>query len=84
VRHPHFAIGLDDIRAGRPFADHIEDPTWSYERGRQFGVIAPRSMPLFIDGGRRLLDLATARYWIKFVHAARLADTVIQRPSAVP
>jgi hypothetical protein len=50
MRHPHFARGLDDIRAGRPFADQIEDSFWSYERGRQFGAIAPRSMPLFIKG----------------------------------
>ena len=50
MRHPHFADGLDDIRAGRAFADHIADSFWAYERGRQFGAIAPRSMPLFVDG----------------------------------
>jgi hypothetical protein len=50
MRHPHFATGLDDIRAGRPFADHIADEYWAYERGRLFGAIAPRTMPLFIDG----------------------------------
>jgi len=50
MRHPHFANGLDDIRAGRPFADHVTDEFWAYERGRLFGAIAPRSMPLFIDG----------------------------------
>jgi hypothetical protein len=50
MRHPHFARGLDDIRAGRPFADHIADEFWAYERGRLFGAIAPRSMPLFIGG----------------------------------
>ena len=48
--HPHFARGLDDIRAGRPFADHIADEYRAYERGRLFGAIAPRSMPLFIGG----------------------------------
>jgi hypothetical protein len=48
--HPHFARGLDDIRAGRPFADHVADEYWAYERGRLFGAIAPRSMPLFIGG----------------------------------
>ena len=52
MRHPHFARGLDDIRAGRPFADHIADEYWAYERGRLFGAIAPRSLPLFI--GRKL------------------------------
>ena len=49
MRHPHFASGLDDIRAGRPFADHIADEYWAYERGRLFGAIAPRSMPLFTN-----------------------------------
>jgi hypothetical protein len=50
MRHPHFANGLDDIREGRPFAAHICDEFWAYERGRLFGAIAPKSMPLFIDG----------------------------------
>jgi hypothetical protein len=50
MRHPHFAKGLDDIRAGRPFADHVADECWAYERGRLFGAIAPQSMPLFICG----------------------------------
>jgi hypothetical protein len=48
MRHEHFARGLDDIRAGRPFADDIDDPFWAYERGRLLGAIAPLSMPLFI------------------------------------
>ena len=59
MRHPHFARGLDDIRAGRPFADHIADEFWAYERGRLFGAIAPRSMPkavrLFETAGNRKL-----------------------------
>jgi hypothetical protein len=50
--HPHFARGLDDIRSGQPFGDHIDDAFWSYERGRQFGALAPLQMPLFI--GRKL------------------------------
>jgi hypothetical protein len=50
--HPNFARGLDDIRAGQPFDDHVDDEYWAYERGRLFGAIAPRSMPLFI--GRKL------------------------------
>ena len=49
--HPHFARGLDDIRAGRSFADDVHDSYWAYERGRLFGAIAPSSMPLF-DGKR--------------------------------
>ena len=50
--HPNFARGLDDIRAGRRFADDIDDGYWAYERGRQFGAIAPSSMSLFV--GKRL------------------------------
>jgi hypothetical protein len=48
-----FAAGVNDVRAGKParfdggFADD-----WGYERGRQWALIAPRSMPLRI--GRRL------------------------------
>jgi len=49
MRHPHFERGLDDIRAGRPFDDRFQDGYWAYERGRQFGAIAPRSMSLY-DG----------------------------------
>jgi hypothetical protein len=66
MRHPHFARGLDDIRAGRAFADHVADEYWAYERGRLFGAIAPLSMPLFI-GGRlnpkavRLFETASDR-----------------------
>jgi hypothetical protein len=51
MKHPHFERGLDDIRAGRALADDADDNYWAYERGRQFGAIAPRSMPLF-DGKR--------------------------------
>jgi hypothetical protein len=48
MRHPHFIIGLNDIRAGRPFNADLVDVYWAYERGRLFGAIAPLSMPLFI------------------------------------
>jgi hypothetical protein len=62
--HPHFAAGFDDIRAGRPFADHITDEYWAYERGRLFGAIAPQSMPLFIDGrlNRKAVNLLDAAF----------------------
>src|SRR5262249_51245286 len=46
MQHPNFARGLDDIRQGRQFDTRIEDQYWAYERGRQFGAIAPLSMPL--------------------------------------
>jgi hypothetical protein len=49
MRHPLFARELGDIRAGRPFADDADDRSWSYERGRLLGAIAPPSMRL-IDG----------------------------------
>jgi hypothetical protein len=48
MQHPHFERGLNDIRAGRPFADHMN--SWAYERGRLFGAIAPLAMPLFVNG----------------------------------
>lgn len=51
MAHPQFARGLDDIRNGRPFTDSADDPYWSYERGRMFGSVAPRDMPLF-DGNQ--------------------------------
>jgi hypothetical protein len=52
MEHPHFALGLAAIRAGQPFDCDHHDEYWAYERGRLFGAIAPRSMPLFV--GRRL------------------------------
>jgi hypothetical protein len=67
MRHPNFARGLDDIRAGCPFADHVADDYWAYERGRLFGAIAPLSMPLFLSGKKlnpkavRLFDVAADR-----------------------
>lgn len=47
MRHPNFARGLDDIRAGLPFDADIHDKYWAYERGRMFGAIAPLAMALF-------------------------------------
>jgi hypothetical protein len=69
MRHPHFARGLDDIRAGRPFADDVDDGYWAYERGRLFGAIAPLAMKLFV-GDRlnpkavRLFEAADERGFI--------------------
>jgi hypothetical protein len=55
MRSPWFARGVADRRAGRPLldvdADH-DDPTWSYERGRQWASIAPRSLRLRLKNGR--------------------------------
>jgi hypothetical protein len=51
---PAFARGLRDARSGRPFdagyGGGNVDSAWNYERGRCFGMIAPRRMPLWIGG----------------------------------
>jgi hypothetical protein len=47
MRHPNFARGFSDIRAGRPFDPDLIDEYWAYERGRLLGAIAPLSMQLF-------------------------------------
>jgi len=57
------------VRAGIP-PDFDTHDSWNYERGRQFGLIAPRSMPLYIDDVRlnpkavTLFNRAHARGWI--------------------
>lgn len=58
-----FAEGVADVRAGRrPRFDEVWDGcAWDYERGRQFGVIAPRSLPIFEKKGRRGCRSITAR-----------------------
>jgi hypothetical protein len=66
MRHRNFALGLADIRGGVAFNDMIEDDYWAYERGRLFGCLAPKSMPLFVGGklNRKavvLFDLASDR-----------------------
>jgi hypothetical protein len=48
MRHRSFERGLDEIRAGEAL-DTLMD-CWFYERGRLFGAIAPRDMPLKIGG----------------------------------
>jgi hypothetical protein len=55
-----FGRGFDDARAGRPFDDFYGSHSgktkerinraWNYERGRQFAILAPRSMKLRIKG----------------------------------
>lgn len=49
LRDPDFLTGFNDVRARRPFDDL---GTWGYERGRQFAVIAPRSMRIRLANGR--------------------------------
>jgi len=46
-----FAEGVRDVRLGRP--PRYDDPvasSWNYERGRQWALLAPLSMPLKIGG----------------------------------
>jgi hypothetical protein len=71
MRPEAFARGVAEVRAGiAPDYDRqsIAD-SWAYERGRQWALIAPRTMPLRI--GRkpnpravRLFDAAYERGWI--------------------
>jgi hypothetical protein len=54
MRRANFARGLADVRGGRAFDSGVADQPddfWAYERGRQFGCLAPLNMPLF-DGGK--------------------------------
>jgi hypothetical protein len=57
IRTKAFARGVADVRAGRsPQFDEEND--WDYERGRQWAVIAPPTMPLML--GRRVNPRAVA------------------------
>jgi hypothetical protein len=44
-----FQRGVAEVRAGRPPRFDRED-SWEYERGRQWAIAAPKSMPLKIGG----------------------------------
>jgi hypothetical protein len=44
IRSRSFQIGVAEVRAGRP--PRFDRDDWEYERGRQFGIVAPRSLPL--------------------------------------
>jgi hypothetical protein len=69
MRSATFRRGVEEVRAGIP-PDFDTHDSWNYERGRQFGLIAPRSMPLYIDDVRlnpkavTLFNRAHARGWI--------------------
>jgi hypothetical protein len=53
MRRKLFRLGVDDVRHGRnPRFDEEAisvDEYWGYERGRMFGVLAPRSMPVTVE-----------------------------------
>ena len=62
---PKFALGVADVRANRGYPlgyDTWKDTNdrWAYERGRQWAQIAPRSLPLKIQG--KLNPQAVLRY----------------------
>jgi hypothetical protein len=45
----NFQQGVDDVRLGRPARfDELDDDFWAYERGRQFAMVAPISMQVWI------------------------------------
>jgi hypothetical protein len=61
MRTKEFRLGVAEVRAGKPprfdenFVVRGETDTnrnWNYERGRQFGLIAPRGLKLFLVGNR--------------------------------
>jgi hypothetical protein len=48
---PEFALGVADARAGRPYRPSYDawsntNMKWNYERGRQWGRLAPRTVVL--------------------------------------
>ena len=63
-----FARGFEEVRKRLPL--NPNDHEWNYERGRQFGLIAPSDMPLRIGRGLnpKALKLAEAafrrKWWI--------------------
>ena len=70
MKHSNFRRGFEDARAGhQPRFDDFYDHFWAYERGRQFGYVAPTSMQLFIDGrlNRKALALFEVAYARKVV-----------------
>jgi len=59
MRRRLFRQGIEDLRAGRPPRfDDFEDSYWAYERGRQWAVVAPKTMPVMI--GTRVNPKAVA------------------------
>jgi hypothetical protein len=67
MAQPTFALGVADARAGRGIHADYElwkaNDQWGYERGRQFGVLAPRSVPVKLNGK---INRAALTLFIKF------------------
>jgi hypothetical protein len=49
MRSAEFRRGVAEVRTGQP-PDFDREDSLSYEVGRQFGVVAPRTMPIFLNG----------------------------------
>jgi hypothetical protein len=78
MRSAAFVAGVDDMRSGRPpnydgfcFSQDEDDTEaktndhWYYERGRQWASLAPRSMPVKINGALNPKAVALFRAAIK-------------------
>jgi len=79
MSRPAFAVGVDDYRAGQPMRDlgaemgtdlpideyrEMVNAQWDYERGRHWAAIAPRNMPVRIQGklNRAAVEIALLQY----------------------
>ena len=65
MSHADFRVGFADARAGRPprFDDYAQ--RWEYERGRQFGIVAPPGLKI-ISGDK--LNPEALREYRKFFY----------------
>jgi hypothetical protein len=69
MRRKAFRDGVAEVRAGRaprfdgeefllmslaPYPKPITNQQWDYERGRHFGILAPRNMDVMLAGTKRL------------------------------
>jgi hypothetical protein len=51
MRTAAFRHGVNDVRKGRtPRFDKWGNDDWEYEQGRQFAVLAPRSLEVVLEG----------------------------------
>jgi hypothetical protein len=48
MRSAEFRRGVAEVRTGQP--PDFDRGSLGYEAGRQFGVVAPRTMPIFLNG----------------------------------
>jgi hypothetical protein len=51
MSRPAFVLGVHELRAGLPLRDlRSRSDQWSYERGRAWAAVAPKTMPLRRNG----------------------------------